>query len=414
MGGRRVARRNAAVVTVGSELTTGARLDTNTAEIARELRTRGLQVREAVSVGDDVVDLSDTLERLLALYDVVVVTGGLGPTHDDVTRVAAASALGAELERDSRLETLLEPVSHRHSTPDAARRVFLQADVIPGARIIDPTTGTAPGQVILAGDATLILLPGPPAEMRPMLNSALAGYPPLALATAELGVVGLTESDAQVRVSRELAAYDLDVEFTVLARPGDVRILLSAPGAVGSELDGTVERIARALGRHCYSTTGETLPQAVVRAAKTSGVTLAAAESCTGGLVAAALSGIPGASAVFVGGVVTYSNASKVEFIGVSSDTLSKYGAVSQQTATEMVLGVRARTQADIAVAVTGIAGPEGGTPDKPVGTVCFAVMGPEGLHTETQLFSLGSRDAVRERATAFALDMLRRSALAR
>lgn len=408
-----MAHRNAAVVTVGSELTTGARVDTNTAEIARELRTRGLSVSEAVSVGDDVADLSDTLARVLARHVVVVVTGGLGPTHDDVTRTAAAAALGVELQRDPRLESLLEPVSLRHASADAARRVFLQADIVPGARIIDPVTGTAPGQVIRAGEATLILLPGPPTEMRPMLAPALEGYPRVALATAELGVVGLTESDAQVTVSRELAVCALDLEFTVLARPGDVRILLSAFGAHGLELDQAVERISRALGPHCYSITGESLPEAVVRAARTSGVTLACAESCTGGLVASAVTAIPGASAVFAGGVVTYSDESKVEFIGVNPDTLAEHGAVSPQTAAEMARGVRARTRADIAVAVTGIAGPDGGTLDKPVGTVCFALIGPEGLHTETRLFAFGSRDAVRERATACALDLLRRSALA-
>lgn len=409
-----MAQRSAAVVTVGSELTTGARVDTNTAEIARELRGRGLRVREAVSVGDDVADLSATLRRLVELHDVVVVTGGLGPTHDDITRAAAATALGLTLERDRRLERLLEPISRRHDSEDAARRTFLQADVIPGARIIDPTTGTAPGQVITRAEATLILLPGPPREMTPMLLEALEGFPPLRFASAELGVVGLTESDAQVLVSGELATFAQDFEFTVLARPGDVRVLLSSDEKSALRLEDAVERIAQALGEHCYSSTGESLAEAVVRAAKASSVTLATAESCTGGLVASAVTSVPGASAVFAGGVVTYSNESKTEFIGVDPDTLSRHGAVSTETAAEMARGVRVRTGADVAVAVTGIAGPDGGTKDKPVGTVCFAIDGPVGCATETRWFPLGDREAIRERATAFALDLLRRSATGR
>lgn len=409
-----MAQRNAAVVTVGSELTAGVRVDTNTAEIARELRGRGMRVREAVSVGDDAADLSTTLRRLLQAQDVVVVTGGLGPTHDDMTRAAAASALGLTLQRDQRLERLLEPISRRHESQEAVQRTFLQADVIPGARIIDPVTGTAPGQVITRGEATLILLPGPPSEMIPMLPAALTGFPPLHVATAELGVVGLTESDAQVAVSRELEAFGSDFEFTVLARPGDVRILLSGAEETVSRLDDAVGCIVRALGSHCYSTTGESLAEAVVRAAKASGVTLATAESCTGGLVASAVTGVPGASAVFAGGVVTYSNESKTEFVGVDPSTLSRHGAVSTETAAEMARGVRARTGADIAVAVTGVAGPDGGTADKPVGTVCFSLVGPAGCEAHTRLFPLGGRDAIRERATAFALDLLRRSALPR
>lgn len=408
-----MAQRNAAVVTVGSELTTGARVDTNTAEISRELRVRDLRVREAVSVGDDIADLSSTLQRLLERHDVVVVTGGLGPTHDDITREAAAAALGTTLERDPRLENLLEPISLRHESDDAKRRTFLQADVLPGARIIDPATGTAPGQVIERGKSTLILLPGPPREMAPMLPDALAGFPPLGFATAELGVAGLTESDAQIAVSRELAAFDEGLEFTVLARPGDVRVLLSSAEVNAPRLGEAVERIALALGEHCYSTTGESLAEAVVGAAKASSATLATAESCTGGLVASAVTGVPGASAVFAGGVVTYSNESKTEFAGVSPDTLTEHGAVSTETAAEMARGVRVRTGADIAVAVTGIAGPDGGTEDKPVGTVCFAIDGPVGCATDARWFP-GNRDMVRERATAFALDLLRKSALAR
>lgn len=401
----------AAIVTVGSELTEGLRLDTNTSEIARSLAPRGFHVTVAVSVGDDLTELADVLAALCADHELVVTTGGLGPTHDDITREAAAEALGLELLRDERLVRMLEPIVRRHAHSDAAQQVFSQALVLEGAEVIDPTTGTAPGLVVPTPGGLLALLPGPPSEMRGMLASLLERFELLRSEPRELGVVGLTESDAQVRAQGALTPF-AGVTLTVLARPGDVRILLFDEGVGTERLDEAADAVADALGEHCYSSSGETLQQAVVRLATTHGMTLAAAESCTGGMVGAALTEGAGSSAAFLGSAVTYSNDAKVALLGVSPETLKRHGAVSEETALAMAEGARDRFGSDVAVAVTGIAGPDGGTAEKPVGLVWFAIATAEGTKAVERRFSGSSREAVRLRATATALDLLRREVL--
>lgn len=403
----------AAIVTVGSELTEGLRIDTNTAEIARALAPRGFRVSIAASVGDDVTRLAELLANLCADHDLVVTTGGLGPTHDDITREAASRALGRPLVRDRRLTTLLEPVIARHKDPEAASQVLNQADVIEGAEVIDPTTGTAPGLVVPAPAGFLALLPGPPSEMRPMLAAVAGRYPMSRAEPHDLGVVGLTESDAQVRAQRALEPYG-GVALTVLARPGDVRVLLLDDGAGSEVLAAASSDVARALGDHCYSEDGASIEEVVVREAARRGVMLACAESCTGGLVGAALTEVAGASACFLGSVVTYSDAAKSDLLGVKPDALNQHGAVSEQVARQMAEGARTVLGADTAVAVTGIAGPDGGSADKPVGLVWFALASDCGTEAVDRRFSASSRTAVRARATATALDLLRREVLRR
>lgn len=399
--------RTATIVTVGSELVEGLRVDTNTAEIARSLAPRGFRVIEAVSVPDSIDAVAETIARCAARSDLVITTGGLGPTHDDVTREAAATALGLPLVRDDRLVELLQPFVARHVEPDATEQLLRQADVLEGARVIDPTTGTAPGLVITTGSSIVALLPGPPTEMRPMLDELLQRYPMTRAGVVELGVVGLSESDAQVRALAALRRRD-DVGLTVLASPGDVRILLFDRGAGPDGLARAQETVAAALGAHCYTSTGESLAEATVRLLSRSGCSIAVAESCTGGMVAAALTDVAGSSAVFLGGVVAYANEAKVSLLDVPSGLLAQHGAVSEECARAMAEGVRARFCADVAVSTTGIAGPSGGTADKPVGTVWFGVADADGSSALMRTFP-GSRSAVRARATATALDVVRR-----
>lgn len=405
--------RRAAIVTVGSELVEGLRLDTNTAEIARSLGPLGFRVTAALSVGDDAGALAEWLRTLTTVNDLVVTTGGLGPTHDDITREAASRALGLALVRDQRLVELLRPVQERHGDPAAAEQVLDQALVLPGAEVIDPTTGTAPGLVVPTAAGLLALLPGPPAEMRPMLAALLARFDQVRALPRELGVVGLTESDAQVRVQGVLQEFE-DVGFTVLARPGDVRVLLLDEGVGADGLSNAATRVAVALGGHCYSTDGSSLETVVVRESLKRGVTLAVAESCTGGLVSAALTETPGSSAAFLGGVVSYSNDAKTESLAVPAGMLAQYGAVSEEVARAMAEGARERFGSDVAVSVTGIAGPEGGSAEKPVGLVWFGVATERETLALERRFLAGSRSAVRARATAFALDLLRREVLSR
>jgi nicotinamide-nucleotide amidase len=398
----------AAVVTVGTELVTGVAVDTNTSEIALALARAGIDVVEAVSVRDEEERLASTVRRLVDEHEIVVVTGGLGPTHDDITREAVSSALGLPLERDASLEPALAAWTVRHSDPRARDQLFSQADVLRGARVLPPVLGTAPGQIIATARGMLVLLPGPPHEMRPMLETVsreLAGSsaPPVVLRCA-----GITESDAQVRVL-DVVEGRADVGFTVLAAPGDVRAVLFDRGIGRSSLSALADRVADHLGDVCYSRDGASLAEVVLRLARARGERLATAESCTGGLVASALTAVPGASDTFVGSVVAYANEAKMALLGVDAGMLAQYGSVSDEVARAMAEGARGALAADRAVAVTGVAGPDGGSDERPVGTVWFGLAGPDGIRAESRHLP-GDREGVRRRAVAVALDILRRS----
>lgn len=401
----------AAIVTVGSELVEGLRIDTNTSLIARAISRRGFSVVEAESVGDDASCLAEVLERLCRRHGLVIVTGGLGPTHDDITREAAASALGLALTSDASIVDWLRVFVGRHSDPDSRSAVLTQAMVLDGAEVLMPLTGTAPGQVVSTRAGSLVLLPGPPSEMGEMLERVLGRYSSVTAEPVELGVVGLPESDVQHAAQRALAEFDR-VVLTVLAKPGDVRVVLLDAGAGSVTLRRAAETVAAELGSACYTTTGETLAQATVSALLDGGLTCSVAESCTGGMVSASLTDVPGSSAVFLGGVIAYSNDVKTAVLDVPAGLLERFGAVSEQTAVAMAEGARSRIGSHIAVSITGIAGPDGGTAEKPVGLVWFG-MAHTGVAVASELrFLGGSRAAVRARACATALDLLRRQAL--
>ena len=403
---------DAAIVTIGTELVRGLSVDTNTSEIARALSGAGVDVREAVSVADDVDTLIALLKRCVASYDLVVVTGGLGPTHDDVTREAAAAALGITMSRDRRIEAGLAAPASRHADPRAAEQVFRQADVLDGARVLDAVLGTAPAQVVPTPRGELLLLPGPPREMRPLLEAYLSGWTGGPARPAVLRCAGMPESDLQMAAQDVLAGRE-DIELTVLAAPGDVRVVLFDRGAGQTALAAAAAAIAQRVGEACYSTDGRSLAEVVLDRARAACLTFATAESCTGGLVAGALTDVPGSSTVFVGGAVTYSDEMKTTLLGVDPSLIKTFGAVSDAVAMAMAAGVRNVTGADLAVSVTGIAGPDGGSADKPVGTVWFAIADAEGVRAEMRRFS-GDRHFVRERSVMTALDLLRRAFPAR
>lgn len=406
-------RGTAVVVTVGSELTQGLRIDTNTSEIARELSRRGFSVAETVSIGDDAGLLAALLARLVATNALVVVTGGLGPTHDDITREAAARALGIALSTDGDIVERLRDVQARHTDPGAREAVLSQALVLDGAEVVHATTGTAPGQIVPTPAGSLVLLPGPPSEMRPMLRAALVGFDAERATPAELGVTGMSESDVQHAAQRALAAFE-GIVLTVLAKPGDVRVLLIDDGAGERVIAEAAKAVAAEIGEACYATDGSSLAASLLHECAARRLTVAAAESCTGGLVSAAITDVPGSSAVYLGGVVSYSNQMKLDVLDVPEGLLAQYGAVSEQTACAMAEGVRALSGADLAIAVTGVAGPDGGTDEKPVGLVWFA-LASDGATTATQrIYARGARESIRARATSTALDLLRRAARAR
>jgi nicotinamide-nucleotide amidase len=400
--------RTAAIVTVGTELVRGLSVDTNTAEIAHVLFGAGVEVGEAVSLPDDEAALTEALRRCSASYDLVVVTGGLGPTHDDITRQAAADALGLALSRDDSLVDTLRASAARHTDDRASERIFLQADVLAGATVLPAVSGTAPGQVVPTARGALVLLPGPPREMRPLLHALAASWGSGSVEPRVLRFTGLSESDIQM-AAQDVLAGRTDIELTLLAGSGDVRAVLFDRGAGPSALDRTAAAIAARVGDACYSTDGSTLAEVVVARARSAGLTVATAESCTGGLVGAALTGVPGSSAAYLGGVISYADEAKITLVGVDPALISACGAVSDAVARAMAAGARDALGADVAVSVTGIAGPDGGTTDKPVGTVWFGVAGPHGAHAQLRRFA-GDRAVVRERSVMTALDLLRRA----
>lgn len=400
----------AAVVTVGTELTTGHRLDTNGAEVALALVHAGFAVREMVSVPDDRDMIATVLGDLIVRRTFVVVTGGLGPTHDDITREAAAQVLGRGLRRDADIEKELLARIPPHREPSSAASLLHQADLIEGAVVIPATTGTAPGQIVEDSGHTLVLLPGPPHEMRPMLQVALAGRmasaPPVTLRC-----VGITESDAGHRVLPQLERFP-GVDLTLLGGPGTVDVILVSTTGDPGPLAGAREAAEQALGDACFSTDGATLAETVVRLATGKPAVIATAESCTGGLVASAITDVPGSSAVFTGSVVAYANETKSALLGVDPGILATHGPVSSEVAAAMAEGALLLPGATVAVATTGVAGPAGGSPERPTGTVWFALAAPDAAtHTEVHRFG-GDREMVRQRARTTALDLLRRSLL--
>ena len=406
-------RGSAAIITIGSELTEGLRIDTNTAEVARTITRRGFRVAETVSIGDDAALLAETLQRVCAAHDLVVTTGGLGPTHDDITRDAASLALGLALIPDAGVAAALADIVARHMDPGARESMLVQALVLEGAEVLPALTGTAPGQLVPTQAGSLVLLPGPPSEMRPMLAALMKRFETSIAEPVELGVTGWSESDVQHAAQRALAVFP-DVVLTVLAKPGDVRVLLIDDGAGEAGLAKAATAVATEVGPACYTTRGLSLAEELLGAATTRGLTLATAESCTGGLAAAAITDVPGSSAAFLGSVVSYDDSVKAGVLGVPEELLAQFGAVSEETARAMAEGARTLLCADLAVAVTGVAGPGGGSPDKPVGLVWFALASPDGTSAVSTSFPRGGRGAVRARATAKALDLLRRATLDR
>ena len=404
--------RTSAILTVGTELTTGLRQDTNSTEIARMLADAGYVVRAALALPDDRALVAEAIRALMEAYDLVVVTGGLGPTHDDITREAASDALGRALLRDETIAMQLAQVAARHTQTASRAQMFRQADVLDGATVLPAVAGTAPGQVVSLDDGHgLILLPGPPHEMRPLLLRYLESRRRVP-APVRLRCTGITESDAQHLVVPVIADYA--VELTLLAAPGDVEVVLFPREGDATDLESASAAAQVALGPACYSTDGSSLAETVVRLARERGEIIATAESCTGGMIASALTDVSGASAVFTGGVVAYDNAVKSGVLGVPTAVLDEFGAVSEQTARALAEGALALPGATVSVATTGIAGPDGGSEDRPVGLVWFAQArtGDETRAVEHRL--QGSRSAVRARATLIALDMLRRDLLER
>lgn len=417
----------AELVFVGTELLLGEILNTNAQYLSRQLAQLGVDVYHQVVVGDNAARLRAVLSQALSRSDLVIASGGLGPTDDDITREVAAEVTGRPLELDPQLLAQLEIWFARRGRRMAENN-RRQCMVPRGARVLPNDRGTAPGLMIPAdGDKVVILLPGPPGELRPMFEAHVAPYlaarsggRPLRLVTRTLRFVGIGES-ALADGLRDLMATQTDPTIAPYAKVAEVHLRLATRAADEAEGYARIApleaEIRSRFGRFLYGSDEETLPQAVGRLLAERGMTLSTAESCTGGLVAKWITDVPGSSRYFGTGFVTYANEAKVSLLGVPEELLSAHGAVSEPVARAMAEGALQRSGADVAVAVSGIAGPDGGTPEKPVGTVCFALAGrgrqgdgplPAGTWAET-LWLHGDRDGVRERAAVHALAMVRR-----
>jgi len=410
---------NAEIIAVGSEMLTPYRQDTNSLYITDKLNELGVDVAFKTITGDRLKHLVGAVRNALLRVDILVISGGLGPTEDDLTREAVAEALGVRLRRDPDL------IAHLY-TRAASRRITItrnnekQADVIDGAVVLPNPLGSAPGQWIdtVAGKhrKLIMLLPGPPHELKGMFEGECLPrlreiLPQRHIATRVLKAAMIGESLADSRIAPIYTQYK-DVDTTILAHLGDIELRLNCSKPIAdlaqARVDELAGKIEEELEDYIYSSQGETLEQIVLYYLEMRGATLATAESCTGGMVAERLTGVSGSSRSFTGGAVVYSNRLKTELAGVDPKLIAAHGAVSREVAIALAEGIRERCESTIGLGITGVAGPTGGTDDKPVGLVWFAICDADGTDALEKRFS-GDRNAIRFYASQQGLDMVRR-----
>jgi competence/damage-inducible protein CinA-like protein len=406
---------SAAIIAIGSEMLGPLRQDTNSLWLTARLEEIGIRVSRKSIVGDDPAVIGEELEAAAKTARYVFTTGGLGPTADDVTVAAVAGWLGARLERNAEfLEKMRRRFERRGYT--MAECNAKQADFIVGARVLPNPRGTAPGFWGRKDGVEVVILPGVPSEMKEIMEDVV--LPTLRERAGDtvgrrrvLRIAGMGESAVEELVAPVYSRWK-DDPVTILASPGEVQLHLFASGeprAAEAKLAAMEADFRAALGDRIYGADSQELAGVVGELLAGAGKTLSLAESCTGGLASAMLTDVPGSSRYFLGSVVSYANAAKEGFLGVRSETLTAHGAVSAEAAREMALGARARFGADLALSITGIAGPDGGTPEKPVGTVFFALAdGTENARESRRQFG-GDRGVIRRASCLHAFELLRR-----
>ena len=409
----------AEIVSIGTELLMGQIVNTDAQYLSRRLQTLGISVYYHTTVGDNPGRMRQALETALARCDLVITTGGLGPTQDDLSKEIAAQLLGLPMRFDeaSWREIQAYFVKIGRPCPESNRK---QAEFADGAVILPNACGTAPGCLIERGGKTVVQLPGPPHELADMFErqvyERLAAKTGGCIASRYLRIYGMGESQVAQRCDRFIRGEDVTVAPYCSLGECQLRVTARGESEEGalSRVMPVVSQLCAELGDAVYAVTDTadgSMEEAAGRALVARGLTVATAESCTGGLVAAKLVNFPGISAALCEAHVTYANEAKVKYCGVREETLAAHGAVSEETAREMAEGLRARCGADIAVATTGIAGPDGGTKEKPVGLVYVACAGAGGTQV-VRLQLSGNRGRIRELASLRALDMVRRAAI--
>ncbi len=406
---------NAEIIAIGSEMLTPFRLDTNSLWLTERLNSMGVEVKLKTVVGDDEARLEETVRDAMKRSEIVIATGGLGPTEDDITRKIFARVLKRQLIlEDAILEKIRARFARRNMPmPEINAR---QALVIHGAQILENGNGTAPGMLITEGKCTVVLLPGPPREMKPIFDASVAPalkqrMGDMLIVRRTLSIFGLTESATDELAAPIYTKYR-NPSTTILFKDGQIELHLTAQargesGAV-KLLDELAGRLDEVLGEYVFSRNNETLEEVVGQSLKMRGYTLATAESCTGGLLAGRITEVPGSSAYFLEGVVSYSNEAKIDLLRVPKKLIETHGAVSEQVAGAMAAGIRKRAGSTFGVGVTGVAGPGGGSHDKPVGLVYIA-LADDSQNTTRKFIFPGDRQFIRTLSVNAALDMVRR-----
>ena len=405
----------AEIIAIGSELLTPQRVDTNSLFLTDQLNGLGVEVVTKSVIGDDLNRLADAVRRAVSRSEIVILCGGLGPTEDDLTRDAVAAALDRKLIYHPEITEVLEQrfAQLKRKMVEVNKR---QAFLVEGAEILPNDRGTAPGQWIEESGSRVMLLPGPPHEMKAMFTRQCLPrlariVPRQVIRTLVLRVSGMPESDLDQLIAPVYKKYD-NPTTTILAAAGDLQIHLRArcstegeAAALLVEVGGPIELL---LGDRIYSRNGQSLEEVVGDMLRERHNTLSVAESCTGGLLGERITSVPGSSTYFLGGFITYASRMKVEWLGVPEDIIAQFGAVSKETAEAMALGARRRTGSTYALAITGVAGPDSGGEKAPVGAIYVGLADAAGCQVLHRQF-IGDRTRIRQFATQMALDMLRR-----
>ena len=411
---------HAEIIAVGSEMLTPHRQDTNSLYLTDKLNELGVEVRFKSVLGDNAEDLTAAAKLAMRRSDIIIFMGGLGPTEDDLTREAVAEALGLKLVRDPAIVTKLEERFAKRGYKFSANNAK-QADVIESAVVLPNANGTAPGQWISGKydgkDRILILLPGPPMELKGLfegecISRLKSKIPELHIAIRELKIALMPESQVDAKVAPIYKTYP-DIQTTILAGAGEIQLHLRCQKPTQAEAKKRVEELAAKiedeLGDAIFSRKGESLEQIVSYLLQMRALTLAVAESCTGGLLAQRITSLSGSSRYFLGGAIVYSNELKTQFANVPKLLIDKHGAVSREVAAALAEGIRKRCLSSYGIGITGVAGPTGGTEQKPVGLVYIALAGDEGTQVVERNFP-GDRKRIRWFATQQALEMVRRA----
>lgn len=406
----------AELINTGTEILLGQILNSNARFLGERLALLGIDVYFQTTVGDNSARLAEAVRIALERSDIVIVTGGLGPTMDDLTKETISETLGLHMYMDkTSLDHIEEFFRVRGRTmPEINKKQALMPE---GATVISNKMGTAPGVIIEHGEKIIVVLPGPPVEMQPMFEETVEPYligktgnDKTIIVSRVLRLLGIGESTVEERIN-DLVLEQTNPTIGFLAPKGEVLIRITAKAKNHADAEKMIalpeREIRKRLGNFIYGTDDDTMEKVVVGLLKEKGLTVSTAESCTGGLIAKRLTDVPGASENFMCGIVTYDNRAKTGLLGVSPETLAGFGAVSEETALEMVRGVRTACGTDLAISVTGIAGPGGGTPEKPVGLVYIGFANCETARVNRHLFA-GDRETIRWQASNTALNMLR------